>query len=240
MTKRFGNGGAGLRRLSGRHVTTVCAAVTLLAATAGTAEAQGLADYDYDQLSFRGLGAWVGGNWPTRVESTATFGIRADLGYAGPGVRIMPHVGYWSSTMEGGEVADLETRVEELLLQQDPPVSADVDLGAIDWSDFVIGLDAHFVWAVPFDFLTYAGAGFSAHVTNGSGPGIDGTFVEDLIDSFSAGINVHGGVEYLATDRFRVFTEARYELQADLRYPEVRAGITLYLSEPATGEERGR
>lgn len=218
----------------------MCVAVALIVGSAAPGSAQGLADYDYDQLSFRGLGAWVGGNWPTRVESTTTYGIRADLGYAGPGLRIMPHVGYWSSTMKRGEVADLETRVEELLQQQDPPVSADVDLGTIDWSDLVIGLDAHFVWAVPFDVLTYAGAGFSAHITNGSGPGIDDTFVEDLLDSFSAGVNVHGGMEYLATDRLRVFAEARYALQADLRYPEVRAGMTFYLSEPATGEERGR
>jgi hypothetical protein len=235
MTRMEAKDRAGLRRLA-----AVCAAVVLIAGSVAPTAAQGLADYDYDQLSFRGIGAWVGGNWPTRVESTTTFGMRADLGYAGPGVRIMPHVGYWSSTMNRGEVAQLETRVEELLQQQDPPVSADVDLGTIDWSDLVVGLDAHFVWAVPYDVLTYAGGGFSAHVTNGSGPGIDGTFVEDLIDSFSAGINVHGGLEYLATDRLRVFAEARYELQADLRYPELRAGMTFYLSEPATGEERGR
>ena len=236
MTKRAGKRGTAVRQ----GAVALVAAVLLVAGSAAPSSAQGLADYDYDQLSFRGLGAWVGANWPTRVESTTTFGVRADLGYAGPGLRIMPHVGYWSSTMNRSEVADLEDRVEELLLQQDPPVVADVDLGAVDWSDLVIGLDAHFVWAVPWDFLTYAGAGFSAHVTNGSGPGIDGTFVEDLIDSFAAGINVHGGVEYLATDRLRVFAEARYELQADLRYPEIRAGMSFYLSEPATGEERGR
>jgi len=212
----------------------------IAAVVASPASAQGLADYDYDQLSFRGIGAWIGGNAPTRVESTATFGVRADFGYAGPGLRISPHIGYWSSTMKGGEVEELATRVEELLVQQDPPIVADVDLGAIDWADLVIGLDAHFVWAVPYDFLTYAGAGFSAHVTNGSGRGIEGTFVEDLIDSFAAGVNVHGGVEYLATDRLRVFAEARYEVQADLRYPEFRTGFSIYLSEPASGEERGR
>jgi len=223
------------------RAVTMGVALGVLSLTIATpASAQGLADYDYDQLSFRGIGAWVGGNWPTRVESAATFGVRADFGYAGPGLRISPHVGYWSSTMKASEVDELTTRVEELLLQQDPPIVADVDLGSIDWADLVIGLDAHFVWAVPYDFLTYAGAGFSAHVTNGSGRGIEGTFVEDLIDSFAAGVNVHGGVEYLATDRLRVFAEARYELQADLRYPELRTGFSIYLSEPASGEERGR
>jgi len=237
MTRRRGI------RAPGRRMIPAAIAAALLAVTTMTASpltAQGLADYDYDQLSFRGIGAFVGGNFPTRVESTTTFGVRADFGYAGPGLRISPHVGYWSSTMQAAEVDELATRVEELLLQQDPPIVAEVDLGAIDWSDLVVGLDAHFVWAVPGDVLTYAGAGFSAHVTNGSGRGIEGTFVEDLIDSFNAGVNVHGGVEYLASDRLRVFAEARYELQADLRYPELRTGFSIYLSEPASGEERGR
>jgi hypothetical protein len=203
--------------------------------------AQQLADYDYDQLSFRGVGAWLGGIRPTRVESTTSFGMRADFGYAGPGLRVVPSLGYWSSRMKAGEVRELSDRVEELILDQNPgsgPV--DVDLGTIEWSDLIVGLDAHFVWAVPGDILTYAGGGFSAHLTDGSGNGIDGTFVEDLIDSFAAGVNVHGGAEYLATDRIRLFVEGRYEVQADLRYPELRGGITWYLSDPAEGEERGR
>jgi len=219
--------------------TTTWGTFVLFALLAFPASAQDLADYDYDQLSFRGIGLYGGGVWPTRVESTAALGLRADFGYAGPGLRVSPHVGYWSSTMKAGEVRELSDRVEDLVAEQGSgPVN--VDLGAIDWSDFVVGVDAHFVWAVPWDFLTYAGAGFAAHITNGSGPGIDDTFVEDLIDSFAAGVNVHGGLEYLATDRLRIFAEARYEMQADLRYPELRGGFSIYLSGPAEGEERGR
>lgn len=217
------------------------AVIATAAATSAPLEGQELADYDYDQLSFRGVGAWVGSIWPTRVESTASFGMRADFGYAGPGLRVIPSLGYWSSRMKAAEVRELSDRVEELILDQNPgsgPV--EVDLGTIDWSDLVIGLDAHFVWAIPGDVLTYAGGGFSAHLTDGSGEGIDGTFVEDLIDSFAAGVNVHGGAEYLASDRIRLFLEGRYEVQADLRYPELRGGITFYLSDPAEGEERGR
>jgi len=221
--------------------SVILGAVALLAVFALPADAQELADYDYDQLSFRGIGLYAGGILPTRVESTASVGLRADFGYAGPGLRVAPHVGYWSSQMKASEVRRLSDRVEELVLEQDPAAGpVNVDLGTIDWSDLVVGLDAHFVWAVPYDVLTYAGAGFSAHLTNGSGPGIDDTFVEDLIDSFAAGVNVHGGVEYLATDRLRVFAEARYEIQADLRYAEFRGGFSIYLSGPAEGEERGR
>ncbi len=204
--------------------------------------AQDLAAYDYDELSFRGMGIWGGGVWPNRVEQTGIIGLRADFGYAGPGLRVIATGGYWSSQMKQSEVDELSRRVEELVDEQAPPGTppSSVDLGTIEWSDFLVGLDAHFVWAVPFDLLTYAGAGFSAHLTNGSGSSIDGTFVEDLIDSFAAGANVHTGIEYLLSDRFRIFAEGRYEMQADLRYPELRGGFTVYFGDLAPGEERGR
>ena len=69
-------------------------------------------------------------------------------------------------------------------------------------SDVVMSLDAQVVWRVPYGLLTYAGVGASAHVLNGGGPAVDGTFVEDLLDSVTAGFNLHGGLEY-PMDRFR-------------------------------------
>ncbi|MDT8369986.1 MAG: hypothetical protein RQ745_12335, partial [Longimicrobiales bacterium] len=187
------------------------------------------------------IGVWGGGVWPNDVESSGALGVRVDLGYAGPGLRIVPTFGYFSSRMKASEVRELSDRVEDLVDEQDPaapPVS--VDLGPIEWDEFVLGLDGQFVWAVPGNFLTYVGAGVSGHLTNGSGSGINGTFVEDLIDTFTAGVNAHGGFEYLATDRVRFFTEVRYEVRSDLRYPELRSGVTLFFTGPAPGEERRR
>lgn len=219
----------------------MCATVLALAVP-GAASGQNLADFDYEDLAFRGLGVWGSAIWPSRVESTGVVGLRADLGYAGPGLRVVPSVGYWSSNMDRSDVAELSRRVADLVDEQAPPGTppAEVDLGEIDWSDLLIGVDAHFVWAVPFDLLTYVGLGFSAHITDGSGEAIDDTFVEDLIDSFAAGINAHTGVEYLLSDRFRIFGEARFEVQSDLHYPELRGGVTIHFGDPAPGEERGR
>ena len=90
-------------------------------AAAGRAAAQDLADFDYVNLSFRGLGLETGYIWPTRVEPTSTFGIRMDLGYLGPGVRIVPGITYWSSRMQLDEVRELELRVEDLIDAQSPP-----------------------------------------------------------------------------------------------------------------------
>jgi len=201
-----------------------------------------LADYDYENLSFRGFSLEWGYIWPNRAESTYTIGTRVDLGYLGPGLRLVPRFSYWDSHMKGSEVRELEQRVDALVAGQLEPGTAyeGVDLGTIGWSDFILGMDGHFVWSVPLDLLTYAGGGFSVHFMNGDGEAINGTFVEDLLDSFKPGFNLHGGLEYPLSDGFRLYSEGRFELMEDLRYFEFRAGAQIMLSGPAAGEERTR
>jgi hypothetical protein len=208
---------------------------------AGEVSAQtSLADYDYENLSFRGFSFEGGYIWPTRAEPTYTIGTRVDLGYLGPGLRLIPGVAYWSSTMKDSEVRKLERNVDDLVEGQlDPGTSYDgVDLGTIDWSDFILSMDGHFVWSVPLDLLTFAGGGMSLHIMDGDGEAISGTFVEDLLDSVRPGFNVHGGLEYPMYDRFRLYGVARYELMEDLRYFELRFGGQIMLTGPASGEER--
>jgi hypothetical protein len=214
----------------------------LLALTLGFAlipagvSAQSLADFDYEYLSFRGLSLEWGYIWPTRVDPTYTVGTRIDLGYLGPGLRIVPGLTYWSSTMKEKEVRKLEERVGELI---DPTSSYDpVPFGEIDWSDLVLSLDGHFVWSIPFDLLSFVGAGVSAHIMNGEGSAISGTFVEDLLDSFFAGVNFHAGLEYPVSDLFRVYGLGRYEILGDLRYTELRMGGQVMLGPSAPGEGR--
>ena len=203
----------------------------LIVAPGGLA-AQALADYDYENLSFRGFGLEGGWIFPNNVEPTYTLGGRIDLGFLGPGLRIVPTVLYWSSDLEEGEVAELESRLESLVDSQSPPGTppASVVLSPIEWRDVVIGLDAQFVWSLPGPVLSYLGSGVSAHILNGKGPAIDGTFVEDLLDSVRAGINVHAGLEYAAHDRFRIYGEGRGEALDDLAYLELRLGGRFFLS----------
>jgi hypothetical protein len=115
-----------------------------------------------------------------------------------------------------------------------------VDLGTIEYSDFILSMDSHFVWSIPLDLLTFAGGGLSLHVMDGDGEAIQGTFVEDLLDSVKPGFNLHGGLEYPVSDGFRVYGLGRYELMEDLRYFEVRFGLQVMLTGPASGEERTR
>jgi hypothetical protein len=192
------------------------------------AAAQGLADFDYENLSIRGAALDVGYIFPTRVEATSTFGGRMDLGFLGPGVRVTAGFHRWSSSLKRSEVRKLENQVEELILEQTGD-SVAVDLGRISWSDFAIHSDVHFLWRIPMGLYTYAGVGATAHVLRGSGPAIDDTFVEDLLDSVRAGINLHGGVEVPLSPRFRLVGETRWELLENLSYVQIRAGGQIML-----------
>lgn len=218
---------------------SVWTAVTLcLFSSAGLAPAgaQELADFDYENLSFRGFGL----DWtyiaPSTLESTSMFGLRADLGFLGPGLRIVPSLGYWSSVIDDEEIAELERSVRRLIVEQTPGSDPTVDLGEIDRSDLVLGLDAHVVWRVPHDVLTYAGVGAAVHFLNGDGPAVDDTFVEDLLDSVTAGFNLHGGVEYPLTDWLRIYGEGRFEVLGDFYYPGIKTGLQFMTGAPAPGE----
>ena len=244
MSRVGGEVGPGLKgRLGSWHRTGAFVVGLGLLLSTGEAKAQSsLADYDYENLSFRGFSLEGGYIWPSRADATYTIGTRVDLGYLGPGLRIVPGVAYWSSTMKRSEVRKLERNVDNLAEVPLPPGSEypGVDLGTIDWSDFILSLDGHFVWSVPLDLLTFAGAGMSLHIMDGDGEAIKGTFVEDLLDSVKPGFNLHGGLEYPLSDGFRLYGLGRFEIMEDLRYFELRFGGQIMLKEPAPGEERSR
>jgi hypothetical protein len=208
-----------------------CALAALLSASGATElRGQELADFDYENLSFRGLGAEVGYVWPTRVVATPSLGLRVDMGYLGPGLRIVPGVSYWSSRMKGVEVRELETRIEAMVEGESP-----LRLGQIDWSDLVLSLDGQVVWRM-VGVLGYAGAGASAHIMNGGGEAIADTFIEDLLDTVTAGVNLHLGLEYPLSEKLRIYTAGRYEFAEPMRWFELRVGGQLMFAPFAPNE----
>lgn len=211
----------------------------MLAVSAAAAAAQDVADIDYEYLSFRGFAVEVGYLWPDRVESTQSFGVRFDMGYAGPGLRVVPSITYWTSPMQAGEITDFTERVRDLVAEQNGGVRPALDLGTINYTDIALGLDAHVVWELPLDVLTFGGLGVTAHFIDGDGTVIQGTFVEDLLDSVEPGFNLHVGTEYPITDRMRLYTNGRYEVTPDLRYFQVRVGWQFMTGPNAPGEGRG-
>jgi opacity protein-like surface antigen len=211
-----------------RHVKSLI--TMLLLCAPAHAGAQTLADYDYENLSFRGFGFDYGFIWPSKVRSAPTYTLRLDLGFLGPGVRIAPSISYWSSDMRATELDRLAEQINRLppLQEQNVQISA-ADLGQVTWSDLSLAVDAHLIWTTPIRLLTYIGAGAALHALNGHGDFIENTFVEDLLDSTAAGVAFMAGLEFQPVPRLRFYGEARYNLVTDIRYPGLRVGVTLML-----------
>ena len=220
-------------------IAATVAGVVVTSVAPCEARAQDPADYDYENLSFRGISFDVGYLYADNVEDTRTLGVRFDLGFLGPGFRIMPGVTYWKSTLSQTEVGQFQTRLGTLTADQGGTVPAGgFDLGDIDRKDIVVSLDGHYVWAVPLNLFFSTGVGLSVHFLNGSGPSIDGTFVEDLLDSVSAGFNLHAALEYPIADRIRIHGGSKVEILGDLNYVEFRGGLTFIWGGLVQGEDR--
>ncbi|MDX1674823.1 MAG: hypothetical protein R3314_08525 [Longimicrobiales bacterium] len=201
-------------------------ATALLAGSPAAADGQTLADYDYDQLTFRGVALGGGYLWSDRIEDTEHYTVRLDLGYLGPGVRIAPAISYWSSEVAGPEIEALAAQLGQRTGTTIDPAR----LGPIEWSDLSLSVDGQFVWSTPLGILTYIGTGLGLHALNGQGPAVDDTFVEDLLDDITVGVNGIVGVELETSDRLRVFLEGRYTAMNSLRFGAIRGGVQLMFS----------
>jgi opacity protein-like surface antigen len=211
-----------------RSVLLVLTSALVLAPDPGSA--QRLADYDYENLTFRGIGFDYGYIWPNTVRPTPMWSVRLDLGYLGPAIRLAPTLSYWSSRFRTVQLDRFADRLSQLpALQQQGIVLTAADLGDIHWSNLSMSLDAHFVWTAPLNIIGFAGTGVSVHALNGRGDAIDGTFIEDLLDSTAAGAALLGGVELQVLPRLRAYGEARYTLVRDVRYSSLRIGGALML-----------
>lgn len=194
-----------------------------------------LADYDYVHLEFRGVGLDVGHLWADKVRNTQLYSVRVDLGYLGPGVRIIPSISYWRSEFTREQLDMLADRIGQTA---GVDLSAD-DLGPIQWSDISLSLDGHFVWNTPVRVLTFVGAGFGLHALNGQGEAIRATFVEDLLDSIAVSLAPIAGFEFEVMPRFRVYGEGRYTILNAIQYLSTRAGVQ-FMFHQGTGVQVGQ
>jgi len=195
-------------------------AAALLAVPA-LAAAQSLEDYDYENLAFRGVGLELGTVWPHRAQRALELGVRADLGYLGPDVRIVPGITFWSSSLKSSVVNDLRDNI--LKLCRDPAGNCVRDFGEIRLSDLALNLDAQYTFTGIPGVVPYAGAGVALHLLNGQGDVIDNTFVEDQLDAIAPGINLMAGAE-IPLGRLRLFAEARGALASDIQYAGLHVG----------------
>jgi hypothetical protein len=197
-----------------------------LASGARPAAAQTLADYDYENLQFRGLGVEVGWVVPTEMDNAISYGIHADMGFVGPRVRIVPALRFWSSTLRRSQLDRLSEQILSLCEKQATQCPT-LNLGEVRRSDLELGTEAHYL-IVPW---LYTGGGLSLHLLNGRGELIDDTFVEDLLDTVAPGFTLLLG-SYVPLGKIRLFGETRAVLTSDVQYADFSLGATWALPTP--------
>lgn len=205
----------------------------------GAAAAQTLEDYDYENLQFRGIGLEFGWVVPWNLQPAPSFGVRADMGFVGPHVRIAPSIRYWSSQMKEDEVERLATQFIEICSRRAPgSCPASLDLGEVRRSDLELSADAQVVPEVPTLLTPYGGGGLSLHLLNGGGESIDGTFVEDLLDTVAPGVNLLAGF-LLPLGPVQISLEGRVALTSDIQYGNlVLGGVWILPRGPVNGLRR--
>ena len=180
--------------------------------------AQSWEDYDYENLQFRGIGAEVGWVIPWNLEPTVSYGIRGDMGFVGPHVRIIPSIRYWSSQLKDEEVESLATQFIEICNRRaSGSCPTTLDLGEVRRSNLELSTDAQVLPDVPGLVNPYAGAGLSLHLLNGGGESIDDTFVEDLLDTVAPGFNVLAGVMIPLGSVLQLGAEGRLAITSDVQ-----------------------
>ncbi|MDR0787613.1 MAG: hypothetical protein LBG44_07075 [Gemmatimonadota bacterium] len=209
---------------------------SVLAGVARPAVAQFLPRYDFAGMEFRGVGMDAMRVWATRIEPTTGVAIRADLGFIGPRVRIMPTARFWSSSLNNAEVERLASQIVLVCERQENATCPEtLDLGEVRFSDLEFSLDGHFLLFGNRAIAPYLGAGLSLHLLNGSGESINGTFVEDLLDSVAPGIGGLVGSSVHLASSLALLVEGRFMLGSDVRYAGATVGGYWTLPRPSSG-----
>jgi hypothetical protein len=190
----------------------------LLLASAGSASAQKLEDYDYTNLGFRAIGMearWVDAS---QNESTVGIGVRVDMGFLGPYIRIVPRAGWWSAKVNDSSVSELERQLE--VVSNLPPGS--ISLGSLERTAWNLGFDAQ--WTLQEAALApYLGVGADLYLLDDDGAAIDGTFLDSVV--ITAGISGVIGAELNFLDRWRVYSELRGTLVTDASNASAGLGL---------------
>jgi len=184
-------------------------------------QAQGLEEYDYANLGFRGIGLDVLYVNASQVDGTAAFGGHVDLGFLGPYVRVMPRLAFWTADVEQSEVAKLEARIEDVA----GLTPGSVVLGAIERQVFIAGIDLQ--WTLPNAVVSpYVGIGTDLYVLNDSGRFVENTFLDDAV--VTAGVSAVAGLEVPIDRHWRLHGDVRGTLVTDVSNVAFGGGLSYY------------
>src|SRR5205814_1414837 len=184
--------------------------------------AQGfLSQFSYDNLKPSALQVDLGPVGGNNIRGTLTGGLRLDYGFIAPHVRVLLGVSYYKADFSSAARARFEQRLKSVVI--DPSADDTIRLGPITWSDVTGDVDLQYVLPQGRAVITYLGIGLGAHIRHGSGPAINGTFVQDALNSITAGLNGTIGAE-VGANRWRFTLEARGVLSSGVSTGSLRSG----------------
>ncbi len=173
----------------------------------------------------------MGGN---NIRGTLTGGVRLDYGLIAPRIRLLFGLSYFKADFSSAARARFEQRLRSVVI--DPSADDTIRLGRVTWSDVTGDVDLQYVLPQGRAVTTYLGIGLGAHIRHGSGPAIDGTFVQDALNSITAGLNGTIGTE-IGAKRWRFIVEARGVLSSGVSTVSLRSGVTYRW---ASSRDKGR
>ena len=182
------------------------------------ASGQGLEEYDYENLGFRAIGIDLVYADPSQSEGTIGFGARADLGFLGPYIRVVPRFAFWKADVDDSQVARLERQIEQVSGLD----SGSVNLGTIKRNYWVLGLDLQWTLSEPV-VAPYLGLGLDVYILDDTGNAIRNTFLDDAV--ITAGVSGVAGLEFDVTRRIRLYGDVRGSLVTDASSLAFYAGV---------------
>ena len=197
-------------------------AVLLSVSPTARLSAQGLfSQFSYDNLKPSALQLDLGPVGGNNIRGTLTGGLRLDYGFIAPHVRVLLGVSYYKADFSSAARARFAQRLDSVV---NPGTQDTINLGRITWSDVTGDVDLQYVLPQGRAVTTYLGIGIGAHVRHGSGPAIKGTFVQDALNSITAGLNGTIGTE-VGARRWRFILEARGVLWSGVSTVALRSGV---------------
>ena len=192
-----------------------------------------LSQFSYDALRFSGFQVDVGSVATRDLRGALVWGLRVDGGYLAPHVRVLLGVSHTGSRFTDRAVARLDRRL--LALVNDPDSNATIDVGRVRLSDAIVDLDLQYVFNDGRPVTIAAGLGVGVHFRNGSGPAIDGTFLEDALDGVAPSLNGTLGIGVALAPAWRLTGELRGALLSDYSTAAARVGFQVRLGSGRRG-----
>jgi hypothetical protein len=208
-------------------------ALLVLVAAPGRGAAQGVLDeFSYDGLYFAGIGLDAGPLFSNRLEGAVSGALRLDAGFFAPRVRPLISLTFFRSEYDSTEIAELEARLRDVV--DDPTNDFTIDAGDVSLSTLSLDVDLQWVPVQRGPLRPYLGVGAGAHLRFVEGPAIEGTFIEDALETIVAGLNASAGFEIALSPGLHATVEGRGILTSGLRAVSARAGFMLRFPRPSS------